>query len=118
MAPDGDTTISCKECGKLYWGPGKVFSIMYHLIQCGTNEKERKKIIDDIVNENLRLGSWESDESIENTLHKTTRFETEPLSSCSISRFINIHIMSLIIWLLTGTYLAQQMWEGTHQNSG
>ena len=54
MDSDGDTAISCKECGKRYWGPGKVFLIMHHLIQCGANEKERKKIIDDIVNENLR----------------------------------------------------------------
>ena len=27
--------ISCKECGNLYMGSRKVFSIMYHLIQCG-----------------------------------------------------------------------------------
>ena len=86
--------ISCKECGKLYIGSRKVFSIMYHLIQCsGTNEKERKAIIDEIVNENLRLGSWELDESPEDILqHRITRFEMEPLSNCSIRQFINIHI--------------------------
>ena len=27
-----DTGISCKECGKLYMGPNKVFGLMHHLI--------------------------------------------------------------------------------------
>ena len=75
-------------------GSRKVFSIMYHLIQCGgTNEKERKAIIDEIVNENLRLGSWESGESLEDIMQqRITCFEMEPLSNCSIRQFINIHI--------------------------
>ena len=90
---DGDE-ISCKECGKLYMGSRKVFSIIYHLIQCnGTNQQERKAIIEEIVNENLRLGSWELDESPEDILqNRITRFEMEPLSNCSIRKFINIHI--------------------------
>ena len=32
MASDGDTAISCKECGKLCMGPNKVFALMQHLI--------------------------------------------------------------------------------------
>ena len=96
MDSDGNTEISCKECGKSYWGPGKVFLIMHHLIQCGTNEKEKKKIIDNIVNLRLDVGS-----------------------SCTISRFINIHTNAdTKITDNASKMIASKLWEGTHQNSG
>ena len=57
-----DTGISCKECGKLYMGPNKVFALMQHLTRCGTNATESREIIDAIVMENLRLGSGEMDD--------------------------------------------------------
>ena len=93
-----DTRISCKECGKLYMGPNNVFEIMHHLMRCGTNATESREIMDAIVLENLRLGSWESDGSVgysatEDILQqRISRFEMGPLNSTFIRKFFNIHI--------------------------
>ena len=56
-----NTGISCKECGKLYMGPNKVFALMRHQVryQCGINATESRELMDAIVLENLRLAPFD-----------------------------------------------------------
>ena len=79
-------------------GSRKVFALMQHLMRCGTNATESQEIIEAIVMENLRLGSWEMDdhegysatEYIQQ--HRISQFDVGPLNSVFIRKFFNIHM--------------------------
>ena len=66
-----DTGLRCKECGKFFAGPNKVFALMQHQVwyQCGINATEIRELRDALVLEtNLKQEKYQHQCSKEKAL--------------------------------------------------